>query len=188
MHVTEWDMAAVERKFNGSWAFTTIANKNPKWRWIKTVHEDGWVSCEGKRFSVKTMCSNNDEYEFIQFYYRPINVGWVYTEKHGPVCVTRGQTKCFKIGLCPDTYSLSFITEDNIHRWSDVEINPDVRVFNFKRDEKEIYSPFFWRDNHDFYFLTDIIGFADKTTLFLNKPSFLPHVKKALGVEWLINC
>jgi hypothetical protein len=187
LKITEWDPSSVERKFNHTYAFTTIENEDPKWRYIRNVSEGGNVTCGKEKFFVKTMQGGQGDYPSIEFYYKPHNVGWIHS-KAGPVLVSRIQCKSYKIGLCTESCDLELHDPSTLFNWTECGIEPDTRVHKFKSDHIEILSPFLFIQRKYLYFLKEIIGFAESKKVYLNKPIFLPHVKRAMGEEWQINC
>ena len=180
----EWDIASVKRKFEYSYVYCSVGNGSPSWQWVDKVNDAGFCSVNGRKAWAQTETQEveaNPDIPRVKFFYRPINLGWCYSEC-GPVLLLRNQEKSFKVGISTETHYFGYRDED----FTDVHPNPDL-------DSQEsaiytVFNRFLWKKENSLLFMNDEIGFMEGTKCFLNRPSFTNLVKKTLGNKWQVLC
>lgn len=178
----EWDVASVKRKFEMSYAYCSIGGNSPVWQWIGKISDIGLMKIKGQEVLADTTIQDFGDpppYPRIEFFYRPINLGWCYS-KAGPALLLKTHMKSYKVGISMETHYIPELEEN----FAQLGLNPDLGPQ--ATDKFTIFNRFLWRNKNTLLFMQDEIGFMEGTKCFLNKPSFTKLVKESLGDMWQI--
>ena len=189
---TEWDVAAVDRKFRKS-----SIKINHEWERVLEFHvnDDGCliatVGCKGgiRAQPVKTMAGPNLP-TAINLPYTPIEAGWYEYKGGDPVLILRKLTKSFAVGLNPGSWKGLFVCEGSLEQaeLSNLLLEKPITKGDWKNQGPFAFK---WaRVGNFIYFMAERVGIFDSssTRVVVTHPVLLNPVRKLLGDECQISC